>query len=371
MASAAASSLFEPLKVGSSQLKHRIVMAPLTRFRANDDHVPLPFVADYYAQRASLPGTLLISEATFIHPTAGGYPNVPGIYNSEQIAAWKKVTDAVHAKGSYIYLQLWALGRTAQPAVLEAEGGKLVGASNIAMEGASAPEPLTEEGIWEFVEHFKQGAKNAIEAGFDGVEIHGANGYLVDQFIQTNTNNRTDAWGGSPEKRSRFALEVAKAVVGAVGKERTAIRLSPFSEFQGMKMDDLELQPTFSYLTRGLKELDLAYLHVVESRVSGNADVEATSSLKFIADIWGKTSPLLIAGGFTADSAKQATDVEYKGYNVAIVFGRYFISNPDLAWRVKNGVALTNYNRETFYNAKEKVGYTDWEFSSQYLAATA
>ncbi len=223
----------------------------------------------------------MISEATFIAPAAAGYGNVPGIWSQEQITGWKKVTDAVHEKGSFIYLQLWALGRAADPENLKAEfGKKVVSASDIPIKGGAKPEPLTEEEIWEFVGYYKQAALNAIEAGFDGVEIHGANGYLVDQFLQDVSNNRTDAWGGSIEKRARFGLEVAKAVVGAVGAERTGIRLSPFSTFQDMKMDDPI--PQFSYFVEHLKPLKLAYVHVVESRISGNADIENTDKLDFL-----------------------------------------------------------------------------------------
>merc|ERR1711939_605230 len=183
------SRLFEPLRIGTMDLHHRLVMAPLTRFRAEDDtHVPLPFVSTYYAQRAAVPGTLLITEATFISHRAAGYANVPGIYSRAQIEAWKSITSAVHAKGSYIYCQLWALGRTADAANAKAEGIEIVSSS------ANA-----------------QAARNAIEAGFDGVEVHGANGYLIDQFTQDTCNTRTDEYGGSIENRSRFGLEVTRA----------------------------------------------------------------------------------------------------------------------------------------------------------------
>lgn len=215
------SKLFSPLKIGNVQVQHRIVMAPLTRYRAEDDHVHSPFVAEYYGQRASTPGTLLITEGTFISPQAGGYANVPGIYNPAHIKAWKGITEAVHAKGSFIFMQLWALGRAANPEVLHAELGssaRLVSSSNLSMDvNSMSPEPLSEEQIWDFVGYYKQSALNAIEAGFDGVEIHGANGYLIDQFTQSTANNRTDGWGGSVENRAKFALEVVKAIVEAVG----------------------------------------------------------------------------------------------------------------------------------------------------------
>ena len=341
-------------------------MAPLTRFRASDSHVQLPFVTDYYAQRASVPGTFLITEATFISPRASGYPNVPGVWNAEQIEAWKAVTSAVHEKRSYIFLQLWALGRVANPKALKELGDYEPVSSSPTPEKETSPVPheLSVDEIKSFVEDYAQAAKNSIEAGFDGVEIHGANGYLVDQFTQDICNKRTDGYGGSIENRSRFGLEVAKAVVDAVGADRTGIRLSPFSTFQGMKMTDPI--PQFSHLLNRLKQLGLSYIHVIESRISGNADVESNEKVDFALDVWGKTSPVLIAGGFKPDSAKRAVDEEYKDQDVAVVFGRYYISNPDLPFRLKNDVELTKYNRDTFYKAKSTDGYTDYPFSKEY-----
>jgi NADPH2 dehydrogenase len=366
------SNLFKPLKLGNIQLQNRIVMAPLTRFRADDEHVPLPFVPEYYAQRGSVPGTLLVTEATFIAPKAGGFGNAPGIWSEAQIASWKKVTEAVHAKDSFIYLQLWALGRAASPDQLKKEldpDAKVISAGDVPFEGGAKPTPLTEEEIKEYIGFYAQAAKNAVAAGFDGVEIHGANGYLIDQFLQDVSNNRTDAWGGSIEKRARFGIEVAKAVVEAVGAERTGIRLSPFSEFQGMKMANPK--PQFSYFAQELKKLKLAYIHIVESRIAGNADVEQTEGVNFLVDLWDNQSPVLIAGGFKPASAKKAVDVEFKGHDVAIVFGRYFISNPDLVFRLKEGIEFTPYDREKFYNKKQEDGYTSWKFSQEFEAQTA
>jgi len=366
------SNLFKPLRLGKVNLENRLVLAPLTRYRATDEHVPLPFVAEYYAQRASAPGTLLITEATFIAPRAGGYSNVPGIYNADQIAAWKKVTDAVHAKKSFIYLQLWALGRAAHADILQAEGGpsaRVVSASDIPFEGGEKPSPLTEEEIKEYIGLYAQAAKNAVEAGFDGVEIHGANGYLVDQFLQDGSNQRTDQWGGSIENRARFGLEVSKAVVEAIGAENVGIRMSPFSPFQGMKMKDPV--PQFSYYVQQLKKLNLAYIHIVESRIAGNAQIDDTDKVDFLVDIWNNQSPVLIAGGFTQESAYETVDKTFKNRDVAIVFGRYFISNPDLVFRVKNRIPFTDYDRSKFYNAKEVDGYTTWAFSKEFLEAQA
>jgi len=238
------SKLFKPLKVGNVEIQNRVVLAPLTRCRASDEHVPLPFVADYYAQRGSFPGTLLITEATFIAAKAAGSRNVPCIWNEAQIQGWKHVTDAVHKKGSFIFMQQWALGRSASDEVLKEELGPDAGvksSSDIPIAGKDTPTPLTEAEIEEYFELSAQAAKNAIAAGFDGVEIHGANGFLVDQFTQDTANKRTDKWGGSVENRARFGIEVAKAVVNAIGAERTAIRLSPYVRMNDMYSKSQEL----------------------------------------------------------------------------------------------------------------------------------
>lgn len=367
------SRLFSPLKIGKLTLSNRLVMAPLTRFRADNDHVPLPMVEKYYVQRASYSGTLLVTEATFISPQASGYANVPGIWTPEQISAWKKIVAAVHAEGGHIFMQLWHLGRAAKPAELSKIGLDVVSASDLPITdagnrgGGARPRPLTDSEVRSTIAEYAQAARNAVEgAGFDGVEIHGANGYLVDQFIQDGSNNRTDAWGGSVEKRSRFALEVAKACVDAVGADRVGIRLSPWSRFQSMRMADPV--PQFSHVIRGLKELGLAYLHVVESRISGSADVDSTDRNLFAIDIWRGTrdSAVLIAGGFTPDSARRLVDDELAREDVGVVFGRYFISTPDLVYRIKNGIDLTPYDRSTFYNPMSEKGYIDYPFSEEF-----
>ena len=372
MSNSSQSRLFKPLKVGNIELQNRIVLAPLTRFRADDAHVPLPFVAEYYAQRACVPGTLLITEATFIAPLAGGYGNAPGIYSQAQIESWKKVTAAVHEKGSFIYLQLWAVGRAADPTQLQKEFGEhgiVKSASDIAFEGGAKPTPLTEAEIKEYIFLYAQAAKNAIEAGFDGVEVIAANGYLIDQFLQDTSNNRTDAYGGSIENRARFGVEVTKAIVEAIGAERTGIRLSPFSPFQGMKMADPK--PQFTYFAEQLKKLNLSYVHLVESRISGNATIDAVDKVDFLLDVWGTNSPVLVAGGFKPDTAKKAVDKEYPNREVAIVFGRYFTSNPDLVFRIREHIELMPYNRDLFYNKKEVEGYTTWPFSKEFKAQVA
>ncbi|KAJ5888287.1 Aldolase-type TIM barrel [Penicillium taxi] len=360
--------LFEPLRVGRVELKNRIVLAPLTRFRNDDEHIPLPFVKEYYAQRGSSPGTLLISEAALITPRAGGYANVPIIHNDAQIAAWKEVTNAVHAKGSYIYMQLWALGRAANPEQLKKEGDFDVVSSSATPISSDSPVPraLTETEIEEWIADYAQAARNAIAAGFDGVEIHGANGYLIDQFIQDTCNKRTDRWGGSVENRSRFALEVTRAVVEAVGADRTSIRLSPFSPFQGMKMEDP--YPTFTYLAEELSKFKLAYTHLVEPRVAGFDIIETPNSLDFFLKAYKKASPVIFAGGFSSDSAREAVDKQYSEYDTLVAFGRAYISNPDLPFRVQENVKFLDYDRNTFYLPKDPKGYTDYEFSDEFKA---
>ncbi|KAF5343105.1 hypothetical protein D9758_016001 [Tetrapyrgos nigripes] len=374
------SKLFQPLKVGDSTLKHRVALAPLTRFRANEKHIPLPIVKEMYAQRASTPGTLLITEATFIDARAGGYPHAPGIWSDEQIAAWKEVTSAVHAKGSFIYLQLWALGRTAYSAVLKAENPSydLVSASDIPLSEHSKdeprPRPLTVPEIKEYVELYAKAASNAVhKAGFDGVEIHNANGYLLDQFTQDVTNHRTDEYGGSVETRARFTLEVVDAVVKAVGPRKTGIRFSPWNTFQDMGMDSVsKTKAQFSYIVSKIKEVHptFSYVHVVEPRskaldvLDHNPEGEDND---FIREIW--TSPeddqngrrLISAGGYTRELSIE--DADKKGDIIA--FGRVFIANPDLPYRLEHDIPLNNYDRTTFYlqNSVDPKGYTDYPFA--------
>ncbi|KAI9168089.1 Chanoclavine-I aldehyde reductase fgaOx3 [Paramyrothecium foliicola] len=359
------SRLFQPIRVGEIQLQHRIGLCPLTRFRASDTHVPLDMMAEYYSQRGSVPGTLLVSEGTFISKDDGGYDNVPGIYTESQIEAWKKVTAAVHSKGSYIFCQLWALGRAADPKVAEKEHTSIVSSDSVRIDTASAqPQRLSIEGIHERIENYVQAAKNAITAGFDGVELHGANGYLIDQFIQDRCNQRDDDYGGTIENRSRFVIEVVKAVSSAIGPQKLGIRFSPWSTFNGMRMDDPI--PQFSDVIRKIDGLGLAYLHLVESRIAGNADVEAADKLQFAMELWN--GPLLIAGGFKPESAQQLVDEEHPEKQIIVMFGRYFISTPDLPFRVQNGLDLNPYNRDTFYTPKNSVGYVDYEFSHEFLA---
>lgn len=361
-----ASKIFEPLQLGHITLDHRVVMAPLTRLRADTSNIPLPISIKYYEQRASVPGTLLIAEATQISPSEGGIPNGPGIWTQDQINRWKEITDAVHAKGSYIYCQLIALGRAANPKQLDADGGyEVLAPSGIPMEsGMPVPGVLSGDQIESIIGNFATAARNAIKAGFDGVEVHGANGYLVDQFLQDVTNQRDDKWGGSIENRARFGLEIAKALVDAVGAKRVGFRLSPWNTWQGMKMEDPV--PQFAYFVEQLKELKLAYLHIIESRVINNVDCEKGEKIDFLLDIWGRTSPVLVAGGYNANNFGEAVE-EYKNNDVAVVFGRHFLSNPDLPFRLRHQIPLNRYDRDSFYSAMQENGYADYPFSSEFL----
>ncbi|PVH95090.1 FMN-linked oxidoreductase [Periconia macrospinosa] len=331
-------------------------MAPLTRFRMDDEWKTTPMSKEYYEQRSCEKGTLIVSEAMLISKAAAGCRNVPGIWSESQIAAWKEITDMVHAKGY----------------VLASQGFKMMSSSAVPMSSQDAtPEAMTEEDISGTIKDYAIAAKNAIAAGFDGVEIHGANGYLPDQFLQSTCNKRTDSWGGSIENRSRFHLEVTKAVIAAVGADKTAMRLSPYSDFNGMLMDEPE--PTFEYLLDQLKPLNLSYLHLIEARIKGNDDAECggQKTVAWMIKQWDNASPVMLAGGFKPLSAKQAVDETFKDYEVIIAFGRYFVPNPDLVFRVREGVPLAGYDRSVFYTPKLPKGYIDYPFSQQYLEAAA
>ncbi|CAO3647048.1 unnamed protein product [Mucor fragilis] len=360
-------ALFSPIKVGANTLKHRVVLAPLTRFRATPEAVPTDLQAKYYEQRAS-DGGLLVTEATFISRLAGAYPQAPGIYNKAQIEGWKKATSAVHAKGGVFFLQLWHIGRVGSK-YLNPNQEQVVSASDIPSPGKAltgsdheVPRALTIEEIKSIVNDYAQAAKNAIEAGFDGVEIHGANGYLVDQFINNSSNNRTDIYGGSVENRGRFALEVVDAVVAAVGEERTAIRFSPGGAFQGMASDNVE--ETWGYLVSELQKNHpkLAYLHLIESR----ADLQTpdhkntVDTLESYRKIW--KGPFITAGGFST-SLEFGNEIAEKTGDL-VAYGRAFIANPDLPERLRNGWELNPYNRDTFYDHGAE-GYTDYPFYNE------
>jgi N-ethylmaleimide reductase len=363
------SALFSPLRIGAFELAHRAVMAPLTRMRAEPGTLaPRPLNAAYYAQRAT-PGGLLIAEASPVLPTGLGNPNVPGIYSEAQIVGWKRVVDAVHAKGGIIVLQLWHVGRVSHSS-LQPGGVLPVAPSAVAIgdelkamtsdgKGAAyeTPRALSTDEVVEIVAAYRQAARNAKAAGFDGVEVHGANGYLVEQFLQSRSNQRTDRYGGSIENRARFLLEVTQAVIDVYGGDRVGVRLSPFGIANGS--GEAEPMPLYTYAVEALNKLGIAYLHPIEPRSSGagRADVNwqnVPSAMTLFRPLW--KGVLIAAGGFVGDTANAAIA---DGHADAIAFGRYFISNPDLPRRLQQGLPLTPYHRPTFYGGEEK-GYTDY-----------
>lgn len=354
--------LFSPVTVGNANLLHGVVMAPMSRRRATKNHLPTPLMAEFYRQRASVPGTLLITEATAVWSRTATPLYAPGLWTQEQVEAWKPVTAAVHGQGSFIFAQLWMCGRTDHGCSLD-EGGEVIGCSAIA-EGPSAvtPRPLTGEEIQEVIQAFADAGRRAIEAGFDGVELLGANGYLLDQFTQDVTNDRTDEWGGSVEARSRFPVAVASAVADAIGASRVGYRLSPWNRDNGMCMANPRAQ--FTHLAKALSELKLAYLHVIESRIQALMDVtpDESESIDFVADAWGSAAPIIFAGGYDAYSARERSiEQESKGRQALVAFGRTFISNPDLPLRLDQLLPISPYRRDLFYNAEDPKGYIDYK----------
>ncbi|KAJ7058341.1 hypothetical protein C8F01DRAFT_1147928 [Mycena amicta] len=373
------SKLFSPATVGAIPLQHRVVLAPLTRYKADKDHVPfLPLVKEYYSQRASTPGSLLITEGTFIAARAGGYAHVPGIWSPAQIKAWKEVTAAVHAKGSVIFMQLWAIGRSASYRQLLEEDPSFpyVSASDVPFsKSRNTPRPLTVEEIKEYVELYAQAARNAIEAGFDGVEVHSANGYLPDQFLREITNKRTDQYGGSIENRSRFVLEIVEAIVKAVGAQRTAIRFSPWGEIGEIKSADPvpQFSHTISALASTYQSPPLAYVHLVEPRVQGVStrdpdSIDTSESNLPFRRIWrGNGRTTILAGAVTGKIAQSTLEGAEEGENLLFAFGRLYIANPDLPARLRENIPLSPYDRSTFYliGQNSPRGYTDQPFATK------
>jgi N-ethylmaleimide reductase len=361
--------LFSPLRVGPYQLKHRVVMAPLTRMRAEKPSLaPRPLNAEYYGQRAT-PGGLIIAEATPVMPTGHGNPGVPGVYTDAQMAGWRRVVDTVHAKGGLIFLQLWHVGRVSHSS-LQPGGALPVSCSAVPIsadlktmtaDGKPAsyetPRALETSEVADVVEGFRQAARNALACGFDGVEIHGANGYLIEQFLQSKTNLRTDRYGGSIENRARLLMEITHAVIEVWGANRVGVRLTPY----GIANDsgEAEPMPLYSHVVEALNPLGLAYLHFIEPRSSGAGRAEVNhqnvpSAMVLFRSVW--RGVLITAGGFTGEAAEAAIA---EGHADAIAFGRIFISNPDLPRRLREGLPLTPYNRATFYGGEE-AGYTDY-----------
>jgi N-ethylmaleimide reductase len=345
-------------------------MAPLTRMRAEkESFAPRRLNADYYGQRATR-GGLIIAEASPVLATGRGNPGTPGIYSQAQTDGWREVIKAVHAKGGLIFLQLWHVGRVSHSSLQP--GGVLpvapsavpiTGDGVLAMTAFGKPQPyetpraLETHEVTEVVAAFRQAARNALEAGFDGVEIHGANGYLIEQFLQSHTNLRTDRYGGSIANRVRLLVEIAEAVVEVWGSDRVGVRLSPYGVANGS--GEAEPMPLYSHAIRSLDPLRLAYLHFIEPRSSGAGRAEVNhqnvpSAMVLFRPIWNGV--LITAGGFTGEAAEAAIAA---GHADAIAFGRIFISNPDLPQRLRHGFPLTPYNRATFYGGEE-AGYTDY-----------
>ncbi|PZU99948.1 MAG: alkene reductase [Pseudanabaena sp.] len=354
-------SLLSPIKLGRYTLPNRIVMAPLTRNRAATGYVPHALNALHYGQRAS--AGLLITEASQVCPEGMGYPNTPGIYSAEQVAGWKLVTEAVHAKGGKIFLQLWHVGRISHPD-LQPNGQLPVAPSAIAPEGEAStytgmkpfvtPRALELSEIPQIIEQYRLGAKNALEAGFDGVEIHSANGYLLDQFLQDNTNHRDDIYGGSVENRARLLLEVTEAVVEVWGGDRVGVRLSPSGTFNSMY--DSNRAVTFGHAVKELNRFDLAYLHLVAPRVEGFGTAEGQAELgaDFFRPIYNGT--IITAGGYNFETGNAAIA---SGNADLVAFGRLYIANPDLVERFAANAPLNKPDRNTFYGGDKK-GYTDY-----------
>jgi N-ethylmaleimide reductase len=362
--------LFSPFQVGPYRLQHRVVMAPLTRMRADrSSFAPRPLNAEYYAQRAT-PGGLIIAEASPVMVTGRGNPGTPGIYSDDQIEGWRRVVDAVHAKGGLIFLQIWHVGRVSHSS-FQPGGGLPVAPSAVGIVGNGmlamtadgkmvpyeTPRALETSEVREIVAAFRQAAVNAMKAGFDGVEIHGANGYLIEQFLQSHTNLRTDQYGGGIENRARLLLEITQAAIGVWGADRVGVRLSPYGVANGS--GEADPMPLYTHVIKALDPLGLAYLHFIEPRSSGAGRAEVNhqnvpSAMVLFRPIW--SSLLISAGGFTGEAAEAAIA---QGHADAIAFGRIFIANPDLPRRLQHGFPLTPYNRATFYSGEE-VGYTDY-----------
>ncbi len=354
--------LFSKFKLGNIELKNRVVMAPLTRSRA-ENNVPNQLMSEYYGQRAS--AGLIITEGTAPSANGLGYPRMPGIYNEEQIKGWKNITNNVHEKGGKVFIQLMHTGRVSHPYNME-EGAEVIAPSAISLKGEMytdqhgmqpypIPKEMTNKDIVQAQNEYVQAAKNAIKAGFDGVEIHAANGYLIDQFINTASNKRSDKYGESIENRSRFALEVTQKVIDAIGAEKTGIRISPHGAFNDMEAFE-DLEETYEYLARELGFLKLAYIHIVEMSSRGGPDVPLSLKLK-ISDVFG--GPIIRNGGLDKEKAEAALN---NGEGELVSFGQSLIANPDLVHRMENNIPLQNPDFDTFYTSGAK-GYTDYSFA--------
>jgi 12-oxophytodienoic acid reductase len=365
-------ALLTPYKLGPFQLSHRIVYGPLTRCRS-PNNVPQPEAILYYSQRASS-GGLMISEGTIISETGHGYPKTPGIYTKEQIEAWKPIVKGVHEKGAIFFCQIWHVGRKSHVAYQPNGAAPISPSSKTIKEGKvtlpnyeqadySAPRQLKTVELPEILEEYVQAARNAREAGFDGVEIHGAHGYFIDQFLKDSVNDRTDEYGPqSLESRCRFALEVVDAVALAIGKDRVGIRLSPFSTYGDAVASDPV--PLGIYLAEQLSKREILYVHFVEPRANGNEDRESKENLDPIRKAY--KGNFMAAGGFSREDGIAAIE---KGETDLVCYGRHFLANPDLPRRFELNAPLNKYDRNTFYTPDLVVGYTDYPFLSETQAS--
>lgn len=363
-------TLFQPLRLGRRTLPHRIAMAPLTRSRAGQPgNVPNAMNVEYYRQRAS--AALIVTEATQVSQQGQGYAWTPGIHSPEQVQGWRAVSDAVHAEGGTIFLQLWHVGRVSHP-VFQPGGGLPVAPSAMPVPGKTfivdeagqgvwadipVPQALTVEGIAAIVNDFRAAARNAMAAGMDGVEIHAGNGYLLDQFINSDSNHRDDQYGGSIENRARLLLEVVDAVCAEAGALNVGVRLTPMGRFMGM--GDHTPEETFGYIAESLNERSLAYLHLVEPAMVGTVkDEQHDPRWDGIIELMRERfeGVLILAGGYTLDSAKRAVE---DGRADIIAFGRPFIANPDLPSRLRGGFPLNEPDAGTFFGGGE-AGYIDY-----------
>lgn len=355
-----AQKLFEPAQLGNITLANHIVMAPMTRNRATADHIPTDIMPTYYAQRATV--GLIITEGTAPSPNGEGYARIPGIHSAEQVAGWRTVTDAVHAEGGKIFIQLMHTGRVGHASHL-AENAEVVAPSAIAAEGQiytdtegvqdyPTPRAMSLDEVKQAVQEYVKASENAIEAGFDGVELHGANGYLIEQFIAPNTNQRTDEYGGSVENRSRFALEVAEAAGRAIGFDKLGIRLSPYGVFNDIKPYP-EADETYRHLAEKLNELGLVYLHLVDHSSMG-APIVPEQLVNDIRERFTKT--LILSGGYDVERAEAVLE---SGKADLVAFGRPVLTTPDFVERSKVGAELNQPDYDTFYTPGEK-GYSDY-----------
>jgi N-ethylmaleimide reductase len=355
--------LLTPFTLGPHQLRNRVIMAPLTRMRSLPGNVPGPLNATYYEQRASM--GLIITEASQVSPEGIGYPGTPGIYSPEQVEGWKLITQAVHERGGKIFLQLWHVGRVSHPSLQKDHAFPLapsaipmqspVFTSKGEMADPVTPRALEIEEIPKIIDQFRTGARNALEAGFDGVEVHSAYGYLLDQFLQDGTNQRTDNYGGSFENRTRLLLQVVEAVTEVVGADSVGVRLSPHGTFNDMS--DSNGEELFAYVVKSLNPFGLAYLHLVEPRTAGGIDVsdyQGEAITGILREIFNGT--MISAGGYDRESGNQAIE---KGIADLIAYGRQAIANPDLPERFAKKAQLNPYDRATFYGGDER-GYTDY-----------